>query len=353
MIRKNRMKNNEWEAARMHTKKHNFNRKRLLLVIMAVFLGGVTILLCKKMDFIYDKVAKCKKDLQRKKEYQIMHVEKVKENEIKKIEDEKMAWYNKYHFIAHSGGMIDGKIYTNSLEAWNYSYEKKNRVFDADLAFTSDKKLVLQHAWNDNFEYFSVPINKSNSYLDRHGQIRYLVNENILKYDEFMNKNKYFKYTPMDCKMMIEYMHEHDDLYVACDTKDDPAETYEYLVNMAKKMNCEDVLNRIIVSIYDYEMYDKIKNVYPFKNITIRQYIYLPHNYYELADFCTKHSIHVVNISSCYADDEGVKLLENKGIHVYVAVIDYISDMKNYYKNGIDGAVTNCLYEDDWEFVEE
>lgn len=326
-------------------------RYRLMLAII-VFLAS-TILLYEKMDSLYNKVLNVKMDWQRKKEYQMMHAEKVEENKIKKIEDEENAWYNKYHFIAHSGGSIDGKIFTNSLESWNYSYEKKNRVFDADLSFTLDKKLVLQHEWKDNFEYFSVPINKSNRCLDNHGQIRYLVNENVLNYDEFMNKYKYFKYTPMDCKMMIKYMHEHTDLYVACDTKDNPVETYEYLVNMARKMNCEDVLNRIIVSIYDYEMYDKIKNVYPFKNITIRQYINLPHNYYELADFCTKHSIHVVNISSCYADDEGVKLLEDKGIHVYVAVTDYISDMKHYYNNGIDGAVTNCLYEDDWKIVEE
>lgn len=54
-------------------------------------------------------------------------------------------WYKKYHIISHGGGEIGGKCNTNSAEAWEKSYLKGNRIFDADLAFTGDHILVLRH----------------------------------------------------------------------------------------------------------------------------------------------------------------------------------------------------------------
>ena len=48
-------------------------------------------------------------------------------------------------FIAHSGGMINTSIYTNSLEALNSSYNLGARYFELDLRLTSDKKIVATH----------------------------------------------------------------------------------------------------------------------------------------------------------------------------------------------------------------
>ena len=52
-------------------------------------------------------------------------------------------------FIAHAGGAIDGNIYTNSLEALNYSYEKGLRLFELDLQLSSDNKIVAVHSWKE------------------------------------------------------------------------------------------------------------------------------------------------------------------------------------------------------------
>ena len=91
--------------------------------------------------------------------------------------------------------------------------------------------------------------------------------------------------------------------------------------------------------------------IYPFKNVTIRQHYVSPNNYTELIEFCIKKNIHVVNLSLCYVNDKGVNQIKSKGIHVYVAVVDYISDMQEYYKKGYSGACTNWLYEKDWNLV--
>jgi len=52
-------------------------------------------------------------------------------------------------FIAHAGGIIDGYIYTNSLEAMNANYEKGFRLFELDIHLTSDSELVALHNWDE------------------------------------------------------------------------------------------------------------------------------------------------------------------------------------------------------------
>lgn len=53
--------------------------------------------------------------------------------------------------IAHAGGAIDGKTYTNSIEALDANYAAGFRFFEIDLIFTRDDKLVALHDWDDNF----------------------------------------------------------------------------------------------------------------------------------------------------------------------------------------------------------
>lgn len=250
------------------------------------------------------------------------------------------------------GGAVDGRTYTNSLQAWELSYANGNRVFDADMAFTADDFLVLRHSWNDNLEQ-GIAMKESRSYTDANGMPRQSVSQEKMDYATFKSAKMYYKYDAMSCEDMLNYMAEHGDLYIACDMKDDVIESYQYLVNLAVDMGVEDVLDRIIVNIYDYEVYDLIMEIYSFKNVTVRQYYISPNNYYELIEFCVTHNIHVVNVSSCYMEDEGIAILQRYGIHIYVAIADYISDMRYYHELGADGAVTDFLYESDWSYVEK
>lgn len=54
---------------------------------------------------------------------------------------------NPYRYIAHAGGIYDGQIYTNSLEALNLSAEKGFKFFELDLIETSDNEIVAAHDW--------------------------------------------------------------------------------------------------------------------------------------------------------------------------------------------------------------
>ncbi|MBL4659990.1 MAG: hypothetical protein JKY19_06520 [Alcanivoracaceae bacterium] len=54
--------------------------------------------------------------------------------------------------IAHAGGGIDGKNYSNSLEAINLNYSKGFRYFEIDFSWTKDEKLVCIHDWQKQFK---------------------------------------------------------------------------------------------------------------------------------------------------------------------------------------------------------
>lgn len=322
--------------------------KRVIVFItrLVVLIGGIILFLLIEPQ-IHNQLIKCREKCKRMYEYRMMHEPKLMMDSLAMLEDKPNAWYVQNHVIAHGGGGIDGKTYTNSLEAWEYSYSRGNRVMDADLTFTTDGKLVLLHDWADNLEQSSMAMHQSYSFMDKNGHLQYKsANWKKLDFQTFMSKKIYRLYTPMSCENMLLFMHAHLDLYVATDMKDDVISSYQYLVYKAKEMKMESVLNRIIVNIYDYNMYEKIMSLYPFKNTIVRQHYVHPNNYYELVDFCVKNDIHVVNVSTCYAKDKGIQLLRSKGLRVIVAVVDYISDMQEYRRYGFSGCVSNYLYED-------
>jgi glycerophosphoryl diester phosphodiesterase len=236
--------------------------------------------------------------------YTFMHKKVCDISSLPKLQDDTTAWYAKYHLIAHGGGGINGKNYTNSLEAWNLTYARGNRVIDADLRFTTDSVLVLRHSWSDNLEQDKqTPMMKSNRFLDSNGHLQNNLSKGIpMDLATFKSFKVYGLYTPMTYLDMLEYLSSHRDLYVACDIKGgnsfkgDIKKTYTYMVDVARQYGFEDILQNLIISCYDYEDYDAIMAIYPFKNVTMRQHYVSPNNYYVLCKFCVEHDIHTINL---------------------------------------------------------
>lgn len=301
-----------------------------------------------------NKITSLKEMYESSEEYLYRHENLHLCDSIPSLTDEQNAWYTNYHFISHSGGGIDGKFYTNSKQAWDLSYERGNRLFDADLAFTSDNILVLRHRWDDNLEQ-NIPMLESNTRsIDDNGQMRYLESSSTkMDYSTFINTKIYKKYDAMSCIDMLNFMEKHPDVYVMCDMKDDLYASYKWLVEVAVETGLEDVLDRIVVSIYHYENLETINNIYHFDNVMLRQFTSYPHRYIDIIRFCEANNVHAVNVSASFINDEGITQLANHNIHIYVAVCDYISDMQVYSNLGIDGAVTNYLYEDDWKYISD
>lgn len=246
------------------------------------------------------------------------------------------AWHEKYRVIAHSGGGINGKTYTDSLEAFENSYANGVRVFDSDISFTSDGILVLRHEWYDDLEQRNITEN------------------NIPNYENFIQTKIHYKYTPMSIYDLFEFMDRHQDVYVSIDSKDNVYNTFKELVQQAKNTNKEQILDRIIASFYNYEDYYTIKSIYEFSNYDIRQYTNFPHNYVELANFCVKNDIKVVRIYGEFIDaGDNIDILLDKNIKLYVCVVNNISNWQKYIDKGAYGIISDYLVEDDYNYIKE
>ena len=241
-------------------------------------------------------------------------------------------WYAKYHFIAHNGGIIEGRLHTGSKEAWEHSYERGVRIIDADYELTSDNHGVIRHGWAETLEQGQEP--------------------NPMTLHDFMSAPINYKYHAISAEDIIDFMRSHSDVYIAVDAKHDPVKIFGMMVQDAKRMNAEEILSRVIVSVYDTRDIGRVKAVYPFKNFALRQYGF-SHNWYALAEFCVKNDIHAVNIFNFVIDKDpdGVKILTSKGIHVFAAVVNSLSQLQAYKDLGVTGAVSDFLSESDWELL--
>ena len=67
--------------------------------------------------------------------------------------DYSYADYSKFKTfrIAHAGGGINGKTYTNSYNALNINIDNGYKYFELDFSFTIDTKLVCLHDWKKDF----------------------------------------------------------------------------------------------------------------------------------------------------------------------------------------------------------
>lgn len=127
---------------------------------------------------------------------------KIKENNTKS--SLKTFITDKKRFIAHAGGSIDGKTYTNSLEALNISYKKGLRYFELDIIETSDNHYVAVHGWKNWLKKVSYkgPIPPT-------------------KHD-FMRHKIFGKYTPVDMETLNLWFEKHKDAVLVTDKVDQP-----------------------------------------------------------------------------------------------------------------------------------
>lgn len=252
------------------------------------------------------------------------------------------TWPYDYKVISHALGGIDGKDYTNSFEALEYSYEKGQRVLEADFLFTSDDVLVLRHYWKDDL-----------------GQENFDGSAPTL--EEFKNTPIYSAYTPVTAEDLAEYMSSHKDLYLVTDVKHKMKSTaleaaIKEFVKIARETD-PSILERVIVQIYCEEDYAKMEKIYPFESYIFTLYK-LPKeykdNYGKIAEFCKKAGISVVTMPAKWIKDKSdIEELTENDIMVYVHTVNEQEEAAKMLGYGVNGIYSDYLYESDLADMEE
>ena len=170
-----------------------------------------------------------------------------------------------YTYICHALGEVGDTIhYTNTAEAFRINYEKGYRVFEVDLEYTSDGKIVCLHGWDRSIFKKHLGIKRKKS-----------LNGVPMSYDEFMSLTFHGKYPASDFPMICEVLKEHPDAWLVIDGKiADPEQArvqYAELLSDLQEI-CPESLPHIIPQIYNRDMLEAVREVYPWRSIVYTLY---------------------------------------------------------------------------------
>lgn len=236
--------------------------------------------------------------------------------------------------VAHAFGEIDGINYTNSLEAFELSYEKGFRIFEVDLIETSDGFLVGRHDW---LEYTANILEQ-----DFNG---------VQTLSQFKDSPVINNLTLLTFTEIVDLLEKYDDVLLVLDTKGTTKEeiisTYSKIINEVKEKDVS-LLDRIIPQIYNRDMFYTIKEIHDFKTIWYTLYMDRIDDK-DLLDFVYKNGIHAVVMSENRYNPELIEKLNNIGVYSYVHTINDINKARNLIENGVTGLYTDSLTDIDFK----
>lgn len=163
-----------------------------------------------------------------------------------------MANWHKYGPVIHACGEYNGYSYTNSKEALQNTLKarrfQKKLPIEIDFMLTSDGVPVCIHDW------------------------RHFNHNNKISSNRRMSLKEFLQYrapgglTPMTAKEAINIMAKTRNAYLVIDTKENGFKIYKKLAYICKRTGHSSFLKRIIVQLYHFEDYERIKRIYPFKH---------------------------------------------------------------------------------------
>lgn len=250
-------------------------------------------------------------------------------------------WFEDNDVIAHALGSIDGRVETNSLEAFLSSYEKGVRVFEADFQITNDGVLVVRHDFEQD-SYYRL----EQTVLD---------DDTSMSIDRYVNEKINFKYTPLTASGLVELLNEYKDAYIVTDTKDFDSETtkkqFELLVEAIKEIDCPEILDRIIVQIYNMDMLYDVREVYDFDNWIFTLYQLQNPDFEQIGTFCENEGIEVVTMNQSIINRDISDILHSHNIKIYTHTVNRLLDLRHAKYVGAHGVYSDFLTPSDVDFL--
>ena len=226
-------------------------------------------------------------------------------------------------------GGLDGKDYLNSIDGFYPAYQKGYRVFEMDILLTKDNVAIGKHRWGWKL---SDPTSKKGD---------------PVSYRKFKNTKIYGKYTPTSFLDVLNLMEKYPDFYLMTDSKStEPADAkkeFNVLVQTAKKVGKEDLLDRVIIQVYNQRMYWAVKSVHPFKHFVYTTYKQPDAAFYKVVKFCKQNGIEAITSPKNDINDYRMELLAKEGIYSYTHSVNNAYFAKEFMKLGVYGVYSDFL----------
>ena len=235
--------------------------------------------------------------------------------------------------IAHAMGGISGAAYTNSLDAFKHNYDKGHRLFEVDLHFTSDGKLVLWHSWDYQFCASHTP-----GYKPSHR--------------EFMGSKIYDKYTPLDLKKLLKLMDRYPDIRIVLDGKygklDTAKREFKLILSTAKSLKLTKVLDRMIVELYSEDMYNVVRKIHAFPEYMLALYKLFPgqpgeEEFRAVAEACQRKGIPTIVMDATWWNPAFVDIAAECGIKLALYTVNDPDQAQAFFDAGVIALFTDDL----------
>lgn len=245
-------------------------------------------------------------------------------------------------YIMHALGGIDEKFsYTNSIDALKQCYSEGYRLYEVDVALTTDKKLVLAHS--------SSGVWTKKDWETRIG-LPYDEDNPCPTYDEFMSFKIQGQFKASSFSNLVDFMETHTDVYVMIDigsqSYENTKEIYQEILDVANKN--DDILCRFIVGGHTTDMIAAVQEVYDFPLINL-YYADVDHRPVEFdtptnfIKYCKENNITSFSTSSTTASNEDISLLLESELISYVFTVNDVSEACRFFEMGVDVVGTDFL----------
>ena len=255
--------------------------------------------------------------------------------------------WTKYNFwpgssiVGHSFGAVSDEgnfySYTGAREAFEENYKKGYRTFEVDLEITGDDKVVLRHDWDQAIQ-------------------EGISSANIPSQDEFLAVPIMGKYTPLSFQDLCMIMQEYPDIWIVTDSKYSDGENvkkqFNIMVSTAKECGAAEVLDRLVIQIYNEDMYEALQEVYPFKSFIFTLYQRWGGEPEELAGickWCVEHDVDVITMWHYHWNEEIRAIADRYDRDVYVHTVNDVPAAIDLKENGVKGIYTDMIKPEELE----
>lgn len=236
------------------------------------------------------------------------------------------AW-TAHRAVAHALGVIDGRIQTQSAEAFAASYAAGFRLFECDLILAADGPVVARHDWTA----------RRAAHLGQQGPAR------PWTVAELRARPAHGRFRQLAVDDVMALLARHPGSWLITDTKalDAPTATATFrgIVAAAK---AHGVLDRVVPQLYDPAQLPVVRAVHPFRSWILTLYQTSASDDEVLA-FCRREGIHAVTMGTWRATPGFLGRLAAAGVVPYLHTVNRRHQVEFWQRRGAWGFYTDVL----------
>ncbi|MDD5210682.1 MAG: hypothetical protein PHV36_14945 [Elusimicrobiales bacterium] len=223
-------------------------------------------------------------------------------------------------FVAHSGGIVGSRSYTNSKEAFEGSWRNCGKLIETDISWTSDSELVLLHDFQAGFSDVFTDAPRVYS---------------LAEYRKLKMVDGLTQWTLAD---LVEWTSSHPGVFIITDVK---RNNFAALKDIADKY--PEFRTRLIPQIYKTGEYWPVRDL-GYDNIIFTLYA-TDESDKEIFEFARKAKLFAVTMPKARAlKSDLAEKLAKSGVYVYAHTVNEAGEFETLKAHGVDGIYSDRLF---------